>query len=187
LSLRRSAPFPVSATLGRVHRLAPLLAATLCAVLLAGCGGDEQAAGPTLPRGLAADLAAQSESIADTLGSGNVCGAAQQADALLDDVVTAIQAGRVPAAFQESLTASANELVNQINCPQPDEPAPPPSEEECAALEQQKADLEEERDNTKGKGKQRKLDEQIAALEAQLQECPPSGDTGSSEGDEGDD
>jgi hypothetical protein len=171
-----------------VHRLAPSLAATLCAVLLAGCGGDEPAPGPTLPAGLAGDLAAQSDAIADTLASGNVCDAAQQADVLLDEVITAIQAGRVPAAFQESLTASANELVNQINCPQPDEPPPAAlSEEECAALGQQKSDLEAEREDTKGKGKQRKLDEQIAALEAQLQECPPSGDSSSGDGDEGDD
>jgi hypothetical protein len=108
-----------------VHRLALSLAAALCAVLLAGCGGDEPAPGPTLPEGLAADLATQSDSIAETLASGNVCSAAQQADVLLDDVVAAIQTGRVPAAFQESLTATANELVNQINCPQPDEPPPP--------------------------------------------------------------
>jgi hypothetical protein len=169
-----------------VHRLAQSLAAALCAVLLAGCGGDEQPAGPTLPGGLAADLAGQSDAIAETLAAGNVCDAAQQADVLLDDVVAAIQAGQVPAAFQESLTATANELVNQINCPEPDEPAPTAlTEEECAALEQQKADLEAERENTNGKGKQRKLDEQIAALEAQLQDCPPSGDSG--DGDEGDD
>jgi hypothetical protein len=110
-----------------VHRLALSLAAALCAVLLAGCGGDEPAPGPTLPRGLAADLAAQSDTIAETLASGNTCDAAQQADVLLDDVVAAIQAGRVPAAFQESLTATANKLVDQINCPQPDEPPPPPT------------------------------------------------------------
>jgi hypothetical protein len=170
-----------------VHRLALSLVAALCAFLLVGCGGDEAAPGPTLPRGLAADLAAQSDAIADTLAAGNVCGAAEQADVLLDDVVAAIEAGRVHAAFQESLTATANELRDQINCPQPDQPPPaPPSEEECAALEQQKADLEAERENTNGKGKQRKLDEQIAALEAQLQECPQSG-SGTGESDEGDD
>jgi hypothetical protein len=162
--------------------------AALCAVLLAGCGGDEQAAGPTLPAGLAADLAAQSDGIADTLASGEVCDAAQQADVLLDDVVAAIQAGRVPAALQESLTATANELVNQINCPQPDEPPPAPlSAEDCAAFEQEKADLAAERESARGKGKQRKLDEQIAALDAQLQECPPSAGTGTGETDEGDD
>lgn len=170
-----------------MHRLAPLLVAALCAFLLTGCGGEQTAPEPTLPRGLAADLATQSDAIAETLASGNVCSAAEQADVLLDDVIAAIQAGQVPAAFQESLTATANELVNQINCPQPDEPPPPaPSEEDCAALEQQKADLQQERENAQGKGKQRKLDEQIAALEAQLQECPQGGGSGGDGDEEGD-
>jgi hypothetical protein len=34
-------------------------------------------------------------------------------------VIAAINAGRVPPAFQEQLQARSNELVNTVNCPPP--------------------------------------------------------------------
>jgi hypothetical protein len=171
-----------------VHRLVPCLVAAACAVALAGCGGDGEAPAPapTLPRALASDLAAQSDAIAEAYAAGDVCGAAGQADVLLDAVMAAIEEGRVPGAFQESLTSTANELVNQINCP---EPEPPPAEEEeegqvgCEELVEQKDVLEEARKDAKGKGKQERLDEQIRALEQQIEACQEGG----GDGEEGDD
>jgi len=35
-------------------------------------------------------------------------------------VIEAINAGRIPPAFQEGLQARANELVNTVNCPPPE-------------------------------------------------------------------
>ncbi|MGH3092127.1 MAG: hypothetical protein ACRDOG_07345, partial [Gaiellaceae bacterium] len=111
-----------------MHRLVPCLTALVCAAVLAGCGGDgeETAPGPTLPQGLATDLADRSDAIADSYAGGDVCGAAGQADDLLAAVLAAIEEGRVPAEFQESLTGTANKLVNEINCA---EEAPATTEE----------------------------------------------------------
>ncbi len=182
----------VSATLGAVHRLVPCLTALVCAAVLAGCGGGDQEAapGPTLPRELASDLAAQSDAIADAYAADDVCGAAGQADDLLDAVLAAIQEGRVPAEFQESLTSTANKLVNEINCA---EEAPPPEEEEadeeaseCEDLEAQRQALEEEKEETKGKGRQRQLEEEIAALEEEIAACE-EGEGGDDDDDEEED
>lgn len=46
-----------------------------------------------------------------------MCGAAGLADRLNDQVIEAINARRIPSAFQEDLQARANELVNAVNCP----------------------------------------------------------------------
>ena len=170
-----------SARLEPVPRLGPGLAALVCATLLAGCGGDgdETAPGPTLPSALASDLAARSDAIAEAYTSGDVCGAAGQADDLLDQVLLASEEGRVPGAFKESLTATASKLVNEINCP---EAPPPPLEEEeptCDELEEQKKALEDERKNEekgKGKGRERQRDEQIAELEQQIEDCREGAD-----------
>jgi hypothetical protein len=183
----------VSARLGAVHRLVPCLTALVCAAVLAGCGGGDEEAPPgaTLPRGLASDLAAQSDAIADAYAADDVCGAAGQADDLLDAVLAAIQEGRVPAEFQESLTGTANKLVNEINCA---EEAPPPEEEEeadeeaseCEDLGAQKQALEEEKEETRGKGRQRQLEEEIAALEEEIAACE-EGEGGDDDEEEEDD
>ena len=179
-----------------MHRLVPCLTALVCAAILTGCGGagEESAPTPSLPRGLASELASESDAIADAYDAGDVCGAAGQADELLDAVLAAIESGRVPPEFQESLTATANKLVNEINCPDP--AAPPPEEEEdeeqeeeasdCSDLEAEKEALEEERDETTGKGRERRLDEEIAAVEEQIKECEEGGNGGEGDG-EGDD
>jgi hypothetical protein len=168
-----------------VHRLVPCLTALVCAAVLAGCGGngEETAPGPTLPQGLASDLADRSDAIADAYASGDVCGAAGQADDLLAAVLAAIEEGRVPAEFQESLTGTANKLVNEINCA---EEAPATTDEEaqpdCSALVEEKDALEEAKKDTKGKGRKRQLDEQIKALEQEIEACQQG--EGEGEGDD---
>jgi hypothetical protein len=123
----------------------------LAVLLFAGCGGGEEAAPPPPPaieRAVARELAATSDAIAAALEQGDVCTAAGLADDLNDQVVEAINARRIPPAFQEDLQARANELVNEVNCP------PPPAEEE----------KEDEGENGKGKGKgkgKEKQDESI--------------------------
>jgi len=107
-------------------RTTPRLAVLALVLSLAACGGSDEtsAPAPELPRALAADLAAQSDEIADTLATGDECAAAHQADALQAAAIGAINAGDVPAALQEELQATANELVDSINCP------PPPKQED---------------------------------------------------------
>lgn len=62
---------------------------------------------------------ARSDTIALKLAAGDECGAAREADALAADVIDAINAGEIPAPFQEELGARSQELVNAVNCPPP--------------------------------------------------------------------
>ena len=93
---------------------------------LAGCGGvggaETEAERPQLDVAVAERLAAASDAVADALDQNDVCTAAHRADELRAQVIAAINANQVPAEFQEDLTARANELVNEVNCP------PPPQE-----------------------------------------------------------
>jgi hypothetical protein len=95
---------------------------------LAGCGSasDHQAAPPPprLPRALAHLLAAQTDQIAQALDSGDSCRAASLARVLQAQTIAAINARRVPAAFQEPLTSTVTDLVSRVRC------VPPPADEE---------------------------------------------------------
>lgn len=153
-----------------MQRRGTWLGAVVCAVALAGCGGGEAAPEePLIAAAVAEDLAARSDAIADTLGAGDVCSAAQQADELQQAVDQAISSGGVPAAFRASLRETATRLVNEVNCP------PAPEEEQgpgCDALREQKDALEKERKKADDEDEEERLEEEIAALEEQLQGCP---------------
>ena len=95
--------------------------ALAAALLLAGCGsGSEQRAGPppqpTLPQPVAAALASSSDGVAQALSAGDPCGALTLAQQLQQQTVTAINAGRVPSAFQEQLGSTVADLVSRIDC-----------------------------------------------------------------------
>ncbi len=132
-----------------VQALAVLLFAGGCG---GGGGGGEAAPPPPPIESAAAErLAATSDSIADLLDAGDVCGAAGRADELLAQVTEAINAGAVPSRFQEDLSAKANELVNEVNCP-----PPPPTTTEV-----------DEDDDDQGKGKKKKKDKKDKDEEAE--------------------
>jgi hypothetical protein len=119
-------------------------------LLLAGaCGGGGD---PPPPRAIepatAERLAATSDSIADLLDAGDVCGAAGRADDLLAQAIEAIRAGAVPRRFQEQLTSKANELVDEVNCP------PPPTE-----TDDEKEDEDKDGEGDKGKDDKDKEEE----------------------------
>jgi hypothetical protein len=116
-----------------------LLAAALVLSLpaLAGCAGDRQAqrsggARTVLPRTLARQLAAESDDIARKLASGDACAARGAAIRLHQQTIRAINAGHVPAVFQNALRSTATDLASRIRCvvqtrPTPRAaPAPPP-------------------------------------------------------------
>jgi hypothetical protein len=149
---------------------------------LAACGGgDARPEESGLPRAVAERLAQESEAIADKLDAGDVCGAAQQADTLVDSVEQAIAAGDVPDAFQPELTANAQQLQNDVNCPQP-QPQPPPAPD-CDALEEEKQALEEQKKEAEG-DEAEELDRQIKELDQQLKECKKGNGKGNGEGNE---
>jgi hypothetical protein len=152
-----------------------------CAVLaLAACGGGGGATPeePGLPRALAERLASESEAIAEMWEAGDQCGAAQQADVLEDAVQQAIAAGDVPDAFQAELTATAQKLQNEVNCPQP---APPP-EPDCEELEDEKQALEEQKEDA-DEDEREQLDEQIKALDQELKDCKKGNGKGNGNGE----
>lgn len=94
------------------------LAAALC---LAGCGSDESdvAPAPTIPRPLAVALADRSAAVARSLDTGDECGALTLAQDLQQQTIAAINAGRVPAVFQEPLQDRVNDLAARIRCEPP--------------------------------------------------------------------
>ena len=101
-------------------------AALAAALLLAGCGsGSEQRAvppQPRLPQPEAAALASSSDGVAQALRAGDPCRALTLAQQLQQQTVTAINAGRVPSAFQEQLGSTVADLVSRIHCvPAPNE------------------------------------------------------------------
>lgn len=88
-------------------------AALMLVLLASGCGGEE----PRLPSDLAERLAVRSESVAALLDGGNPCGARSETQRLQADTIAAVNAGRIPPAFQEELLAAVTELVESIECP----------------------------------------------------------------------
>jgi hypothetical protein len=104
-----------------------LIAALAAAISLAGCGSGpipRAAPPPKLPAPVAASLAARSDEVAQALAAGDACRAASLAQQLQRETVASINAGRVPAPFQEQLASAATDLVARIQCP----PAPPPQD-----------------------------------------------------------
>ncbi len=103
----------------RTKRL-ELGAALVAALCFAGCGGgggDRPApTRPKLPAALAAQLAERSDRVAAALAAGDGCGARDQAAALQQATVQAINARQVPAALQEDLSGTVNDLAGRIHC-----------------------------------------------------------------------
>ena len=102
-----------------------MVAALAAAVCLAGCGSNQtpRAAAPSkLPATVAAPLAARSDEVAQALAAGDACRAASLAQQLQQETLASINAGRVPAPFQEHLASAANDLVSRIRCIPPARP-----------------------------------------------------------------
>jgi hypothetical protein len=103
-------------------------AALAAALFLAGCGSGadkDVAPQPTLPRQLAVSLAGQSDSVARALDAGDECTASRLAVQLQQQTIAAINAGRVPGPFLETLQDRVNDLAARIRCvpaPAPEEP-----------------------------------------------------------------
>lgn len=97
-------------------------AALAAALILSGCGGGDAkraAPQPKLPTNVATDLAARSDAVAIALDAGDSCQALAEAERLRQDAIAAINAGGVPAVFQEQLQSAVNRLVARIDCVPP--------------------------------------------------------------------
>ena len=105
---------------GQTRTRRPELGAALAAALsLAGCGigsAERAAPLPKLPPPVAAALASRSDEVAQTLAAGDSCRALALAQQLQQETVAAINAGRVPAPFQEQLGSTVGDLASRIRC-----------------------------------------------------------------------
>ena len=96
--------------------LGAALAAVLC---LAGCGGGSErraAPQPSLRQPVAAALASHSDEVARALTAGDPCLARSLAQQLQRETIAAINAGRIPGAFQEQLGSTVADMVSRIQC-----------------------------------------------------------------------
>ena len=116
----------------RIRMIAVILACAGAAACGGGSAGSasQPARGPAIPRAIATDLAARADSVAVSLDAQRGCAALDQARQLSTAVDAAIAAGRVPAALQPQLRATASRLVAGIRCtpPAPAKPKPPKHE-----------------------------------------------------------
>jgi hypothetical protein len=112
----------------RTTRTGRHIALLATAAVLAGCGGHArraEAPPPKLPAALAEQLATRSDAVAARLDASDGCGALADARSLQQQAIAAINAHQVPAAFQEDLLSTTNDLVARITCA----PTPRPKEE----------------------------------------------------------
>ena len=94
-------------------------AALAVAFCLAGCGSGSEhrvAPQPKLPPPLASTLASRSDEVAQALAGGDQCRALSLAQQLQQETISAINAGRVPGAFQEQLGSTVGDLLSRIQC-----------------------------------------------------------------------
>ena len=89
----------------------------------AGCGGAQDAAppkpAPKIPRALAQSWAQQADDVAAAIEAGDGCTAQQRAATLRTQVVSAVNAHRVPRRYLEPLVSTANDLAGRITCNPP--------------------------------------------------------------------
>jgi hypothetical protein len=110
-----------------VRMIVVILASAGAAACGSGSAGSasQPARGSAIPQAVATDLAAQADSVAVSLEAQHGCAALDQARRLSTAVDAAIAAGRVPAALQPQLQATATRLVAGIRCTPPPPPAKP--------------------------------------------------------------
>ena len=138
----------------------PLLTVTgILAVLgVSACGSQsrvtETRPAPRLPPAVASSLAVRSDALAQALQSGDVCEARIQVHGLERQTRLAIDAGRVPRAYQDRLLAAAERLAAQTP---PCVPSPPPAApvRPAPAPKDDKGENKDEHKQKDGHGKHR--------------------------------
>jgi hypothetical protein len=94
-------------------------AALAVAFWLAGCGSGSEhrvVPQPKLPAPVASALASRSDEVAQALAGGDQCRALSLAQQLQQETIAAINARRIPGAFQEQLGSTVGDLLSRIQC-----------------------------------------------------------------------
>ncbi len=97
----------------------------LVALIAAGCGSGTRSE-PRLPQAAAQQLLAKTRAVEAALAEGDGCAAGIALGALQQTSITLINAGRVPAAFQEELQTAVGDLTSRPMpaCAPPTPPQP---------------------------------------------------------------
>jgi hypothetical protein len=124
------------------------VALALAAVPVFGaCGSSDDSGDASLSSATAEELAAQSERIAEELDAGDDCAAAHRAD----DLDAAVAEADIPDALRTEVEGATQQLVDQVNCEQPEETTTEETTTEETTTEEEEKKPEDEDD---GKGKE---------------------------------
>jgi hypothetical protein len=93
--------------------------------------------------------------VAQELEADRPCAALPEAEALQRRTIAAVNAGRVPARYQEELTSSVGALVARISCVPPPPPPATTADEDADEPEDEDEAEESDEDGDDGKGKQK--------------------------------
>jgi hypothetical protein len=85
--------------------------------VLSACGSSDDSGDASLSSATAEELASQSEQIADELDAGDDCAAAHRAD----DLDAAVAEADIPEELRTEVEGATQQLVDQVNCEQPEE------------------------------------------------------------------
>ena len=97
---------------------------------LAGCGGGSSTGGEVrIPAGVAAELAARSETVAGFLDAGDSCGARREALALAGAIRRAVDAGTLSPVVAREVKPAVAGLIDGIVCEPAASPEPPATAE----------------------------------------------------------
>lgn len=114
------------------------------AIAATGCGSGDDAPSDAagLEPAVAERLAERSDAVADSLDSGDICGAAEDAD----DLAREVERAEMPEQLRAEAEGAAAELVNAVNCD------PEPVEEEKPPKPKDEGKDEEDEEDEKGDG-----------------------------------
>jgi hypothetical protein len=118
--------------------------------VLGACGSSDDSGDAPLSSATAEQLAAQSERIAEDLDAGDDCAAAHRAD----DLDAAVAEANIPEELRTEVEGATQQLVDQVNCEQPEETTTEETTTEETTTEETTTEEEkkpEDEDDEKGK------------------------------------
>lgn len=123
--------------------------AVVVVALVVGCGG----AAPTIPAGVADDLASLADAAAAALESGDGCAALDHLETLRSGTTAARDAGDVPPPVAAEILTTVDELAAQTQCDPPAEQDDGDDDEDEHEDEEKRGPPEDRGDRGRGEGR----------------------------------